>query len=112
MSKTSVVNINQKSLNKMGYANLEEWLQNPDHIYIGRTVRFVKGAKKSKWANPFSPKKYGRDKCIQLYQEYISNNQGLLDDLTELKGKTLGCWCKPLWCHGDVLIELLENQER
>lgn len=22
----------------------------------------------------------------------------------ELRGKILGCWCKPLDCHGDVLI--------
>lgn len=26
-----------------------------------------------------------------------------------LKGKTLGCWCTPLPCHGDVIIEYLEN---
>ena len=24
----------------------------------------------------------------------------------ELKGKTLGCFCKPKSCHGDVLVEL------
>jgi hypothetical protein len=24
-----------------------------------------------------------------------------------LRGKTLGCWCKPLPCHGDVIVELL-----
>ena len=29
-----------------------------------------------------------------------------MNDLDELKGKTLGCWCKPNNCHGDILIEL------
>jgi hypothetical protein len=27
----------------------------------------------------------------------------------ELDGRTLGCWCKPLACHGDILVELLET---
>lgn len=26
-----------------------------------------------------------------------------------LKGKTLGCFCKPLPCHGDVIAEWLDN---
>ena len=24
----------------------------------------------------------------------------------ELKGKILGCWCKPLPCHGDIIIKI------
>ena len=28
-----------------------------------------------------------------------------MDRLPELKDKTLGCWCKPEKCHGDVLAE-------
>lgn len=27
----------------------------------------------------------------------------------ELRGKTLGCFCKPLQCHGDVIKEWLDN---
>ncbi|GAG87489.1 unnamed protein product, partial [marine sediment metagenome] len=27
-------------------------------------------------------------------------------DPTELKGKDLVCWCAPLPCHADVLLEL------
>lgn len=33
----------------------------------------------------------------------------LLNDLHELKGKTLGCFCSPLACHGDVLVELVNQ---
>jgi hypothetical protein len=29
-----------------------------------------------------------------------------MDRLPELKDKTLGCWCKPEKCHGDVLAEI------
>lgn len=31
------------------------------------------------------------------------------DDLLKLNGKTLGCWCKPDACHGDILIELINS---
>ncbi|MBA3285144.1 MAG: DUF4326 domain-containing protein, partial [Nitrosopumilus sp.] len=27
----------------------------------------------------------------------------------ELRGKTLGCWCRPDACHGDLLAELADN---
>ena len=33
----------------------------------------------------------------------------LLNDLHELKGKTLGCFCKPKICHGDILVELVNG---
>ena len=109
MTRTTVVNINKASLTTMGYSDLEQWLQNPNHIYIGRNVRFIKGTTKSKWANPFSLKKYGRQKCMELYTEYIHSQMELLADINELKGKILGCWCKPERCHGDILIKLIEQ---
>ncbi len=31
------------------------------------------------------------------------------EELMKLKGKNLGCWCKPEGCHGDVLIKILEE---
>jgi hypothetical protein len=31
--------------------------------------------------------------------------------LDELEGKTLGCFCKPEPCHGDVLLELLTQKK-
>ena len=70
-----VINISKANLKKLGYRDLEHWLEKENHIYIGRNMSFyVKGAKKSKWFNPFSEKKYGRDKCIDLYKEYLLNN--------------------------------------
>ena len=29
--------------------------------------------------------------------------------LGELRGKILGCWCKPKPCHGDILVKLVEE---
>jgi DNA adenine methylase len=34
------------------------------------------------------------------------------DKVLALKGKVLGCYCKPLDCHGDVLVALIEEHDR
>ena len=31
------------------------------------------------------------------------------EELKRLKGKKLGCWCKPERCHGDVIVKLIEE---
>ena len=72
---------------------------------------YVKCATKSKWANPFTSSKYGLEKCLERYEEYIRNNKELMDSLPELKDKILGCWCKPKSCHGDILIKLLKEKK-
>jgi len=72
-------------------------------VYIGRP---------GKWGNPFSIGKDGnREQVIKKYREYILDKPELLSQLPELKNKTLGCWCKPQACHGDVLAELVEGLE-
>lgn len=68
-------------------------------VYIGRP---------SKWGNPFRIGIDGnRNEVIEKYRQYIQRRPDLLRDLKELKDKTLGCWCKPKACHGDVLVELI-----
>ncbi len=72
-------------------------------VYIGRP---------GKWGNPFSIGKDGtREQVLYLYEEWIRNNLILLNDLHELKGKILGCWCFPNLCHGDILIKLIKELE-
>ena len=73
-------------------------------VYIGRP---------SKWGNPFIIGTHGtRIEVIEKYRKYIFRKLELLDSLHELKGKILGCWCTPLLCHGSVLIELINKQEK
>mgnify|MGYP000991042472 FL=1 len=82
-------------------------------VYIGRP---------SKWGNPFSHeegthakfKVNSREEAIESYRKWITEGEGkhLLNDLHELDGKILGCWCKPKACHGDVLVELIEKQKQ
>lgn len=114
---TSVISVKKHNLNKLGYTTLEEWLKDPDHIYIGRNMTaYVKGAVGSKWANPFPVKTHGLDKCLELYRSYLTKNKELMEQLHELKGKILGCWCREIdnetedqICHGDVLVELINE---
>lgn len=69
-----------------------------DEVYIGRG---------SKWGNPFVIDRDGnRETVIEKYKEYILGTE-LPDQIELLRGKTLICYCKPKACHGDVLIELL-----
>ena len=76
-------------------------------VYIGRPSEF---------GNPYSHKPFTaakfrvdtREEAVAKYREWIMTQPHLLEKLPGLKGKTLGCWCTPLSCHGDVLAELAD----
>ena len=74
-------------------------------VYIGRP---------SKWGNPFRIGKDGsRKEVIEKFREYMRQRPELQKEaIRELKGKRLGCFCKPLPCHGDVLVEICEGRTR
>ena len=75
-------------------------------LYIGRENKWL-GLEGSKWGNPFVMKNESkREEVLAKYKEHILNSPELLNSLSELKGKTLGCYCAPKKCHGNVLIEL------
>ena len=78
--------------------------KNKFDVYIGRG---------SPYGNPYTVKEHGRDKCIELYREYfyktIQNKLWFYNKVLELKGKVLGCFCKPKDCHGDIIAEYLNN---
>jgi hypothetical protein len=86
---TRVVNVHEKSYD----------------IYIGRPTI---------WGNPFRIGKDGtREEVIQKYRDRIMNSKRPeFRNLARkaLRGKTLGCYCKPLPCHGDVLAEIAETE--
>lgn len=68
---------------------------------------YVRIDRATRWGNPFEIGKDGtREEVIEKYRDYLQNNPWLLKQLPELKGKVLGCWCAPLPCHGDILLEL------
>jgi hypothetical protein len=61
------------------------------------------------WGNPFKVGRDGtREEVIEKFRHWIQEQPFLMSQLHILKGKRLGCYCAPLPCHGDVLVELAE----
>lgn len=84
-------------------------------VYIGRKIASYP---ESIFYNPFKLKDYkGKNPRFQCLGDFIHYfNQKVKDSefkkqVLELKGKTLGCWCKPLPCHGDVITDFIKSQE-
>jgi hypothetical protein len=76
-------------------------------VYIGRDYLEFKD---EGWGNPFHIGPDGNRKTVLgKYREWVLQQPHLVARLPELRGKILGCWCKPLSCHGDVLAELCMN---
>ncbi len=78
----------------------------------GKKVRYP--PKDSAWANPFKiDARHSRTAVLKLYErhlrERLDKEPGLVQDLLELEGCTLGCWCHPEACHGDVLSKLVQE---
>lgn len=66
--------------------------------------------RRSIWGNPFVLGRDGsRAQVIDKYRQWIIGQPGLMAQLDTLEGKRLGCVCKPLSCHGDVLVKLVEE---
>lgn len=121
-NKTQVVNVSVGKI-RPDYNNLSEWMKNKDeHVYIGRKgVIFINGVRfplyDSIWANPYKiNEKQSREEVLKLYSKYIQekleSNNNLVTELLKLRGKKLGCWCKPECCHGDVLVELIKKYDK
>jgi hypothetical protein len=74
-------------------------------IYVGRP---------SKWGNPFMVGRDGnRIEVIRKYRQMIESNPDMTwDAVQELRGSDLVCWCAPLPCHADVLIEIANMEEK
>jgi len=72
-------------------------------------------ARPSRWGNPFKIGIDGtRQEVIEKYRLWLLDNKELLSLLGELRGKDLVCYChtwdgqgtNPMYCHGDILLEL------
>ena len=64
--------------------------------------------RRTRWGNPFKLGVDGsRDEVIARYRmdlwRRIRAGEIALEELAELDGCWLACWCEPLPCHGDVL---------
>ena len=64
--------------------------------------------------NPFTMSNHTREEAVEKYREAFRER---LDDdefreaVESLRGKTLGCYCTPKACHGDVILAYLRHGE-
>ncbi len=116
-----VVNVKVANIRPQ-FKNLAEWCAGPDNVYIGRPgVVFVDGeryppASSCTFANPFKiADGTTRDDAVSKYRAYalqrMRSDADFRAKVFALRGKTLGCWCAPEACHGDVLVELSKMKE-
>lgn len=82
-------------------------------VHLKKETFDVNIGRPSKWGNPFTLKDpkdlVEREEIIVKYREWIIQQPKLMNSLWELRGKTLGCWCAPRTCHGDVLSYLAND---
>lgn len=80
----------------------------PFDVYVGRAGHGHDGY----FGNPFAVANAGREEAIRLYRSWFArhvwSDQEFLVRVLELRGLRLGCFCKPLACHADVLVEFIE----
>jgi hypothetical protein len=64
-------------------------------------------ARPTVWGNPFIIGKHGtRAQVIEKYRKRLLESPELLARLPELKDRDLVCFCAPLPCHADILLEM------
>lgn len=102
MSKTKVVNLKNSSYD----------------VYIGRAGRGQSG----EFGNPIARGRtcpvcgevhYDAGSTLVCFKKYflkrIEDDEDFKDKILSLKGKTLGCFCKPNPCHGDIIAEWCDS---
>lgn len=76
----------------------------PNSVYVGRPSDF---------GNPFSIGIHGnRSQVIQRFKTLVENNKEFKQQIKDiLKGKNLICWCSPLPCHADILLQIANSED-
>ncbi len=100
----------------------DQLLDDPGFVYVGREFAGWSG---SIWGNPYrvSPEGWGCRTAKEAVEKFLTYLNGPIEQarimrsrITELRGKTLGCWCG-FWepgqpeidCHAVVLAKLANH---
>jgi hypothetical protein len=77
-------------------------------VYVGRAGKGLSGY----FGNPFNDGT--RESNIERFRQYfldrVGKDSAFRSKVLALRGKRLGCFCKPLRCHGDVIKAWLDAQ--
>src|SRR5437868_10812117 len=120
--KTCVVNVKVDHI-RPKHKNLKQWMRDENNVYIGRKcivfITLKDGSKErypkkdSIWANPYKiGNNMSKKKCLKKYEKHLTKllkDEDNLKEFEKLKGKNLGCWCKPEKCHGDIIVKMLKT---
>lgn len=96
MARTRVVNLRRE----------------PYDVYIGRPGHGQDGY----FGNPLRtpPQPGARTTVLARYRDWflwrVENDPEFRRRVLALRGKVLGCFCKPAACHGDVIAEWVDSQ--
>jgi len=87
---------------------------NPDVVSLKNSAKYGYSGRGSYWGNPYSMYDEGetREDVIRKFEYDFENDnfpKKKKSEVYRLHGKTLGCFCKPLPCHGDVLARFLNS---
>lgn len=63
------------------------------------------------WGNTHYIGRLTRVQVIAAYRQDFLQNSKLQVNLHLVRGKRIGCHCKPLGCHGDVIAFYADNPE-
>lgn len=98
--------------------HIKDSTNSPDEVYIGRGGKGFIG----KFGNPIIKGELccvcnnihvtngSTLQCFRLYVDNrMKNDSQFRNDVNELKGKILVCFCKPKPCHGDIYKDILDN---
>ena len=107
-----VQNVSPWKLEEMGIS-FSDWCFQPENIYVGLQLKRLLGPfyscvprEAKKWECRYT----GPDR-IRRYGNYIRKNHW--DNLFELSGKTIGCYCyKNENCHCKMLVKLFKKKYR
>lgn len=82
----------------------------PYDVYIGRAGKGQDGY----FGNPFilkhlEPRGATLIRYKRWFDDKIANDPEFKKRVLELKGKVLGCFCKPHPCHGDIIAEYVNK---
>ncbi len=84
-------------------------------VFNKRTDRIPDGAvyvgRPTKWGNPSRVGIDGtRKECVEDYRSHVASSRQFQADIRrELVGRDLVCWCSPLPCHADILLEIANS---
>lgn len=81
--------------------------QEPCTHYVGKGTMGPSG-KTTGLGNPFAiATGRPRDVVISQYERWVRKQPELMQRIRELpEDAVLGCWCKPLGCHADVIVKI------